>query len=109
MALESVAIALIAVIPVYSALVALLVLAGLANAVYHPTDYAIMSASVATERMGRAFSIHTFAGYLGAALAPVTMIMLMSNINVQQRPKPSDHFNNIIPINKLVSNFVTSQ
>ncbi len=76
--LESVAIALIAVFPFYSALVALLVLAGLANAVYHPADYAIMNASVAKERMGRAFSIHTFAGYLGAAVAPVTMIALMS-------------------------------
>jgi MFS family permease len=76
--LESLAIALIAVFPVYAALVALLVLAGLANAVYHPADYAILNASVARERMGRAFSIHTFAGYLGAALAPVTMIALMS-------------------------------
>jgi FSR family fosmidomycin resistance protein-like MFS transporter len=76
--LESVAIALIGVFPVYAALVALLVFAGLANAVYHPADYAIMSASVATDRMGRAFSIHTFAGYLGAALAPVTMITLMN-------------------------------
>ena len=78
MILESLAIVLIAVFPVYSALVALLVLAGLANAVYHPADYAIMNASVAKERMGRAFSIHTFSGYLGAALAPVTMIMLMN-------------------------------
>ena len=77
-ALESVAVALIGVFPVYGALVALLVLAGLANAVYHPADYAIMNASVAKERMGRAFSIHTFAGYLGAALAPVTMLTLMS-------------------------------
>lgn len=75
-ALESVAIVLIGVFPVYSALVALLVLAGIANAVYHPADYAIMNASVAKERMGRAFSIHTFAGYMGAALAPVTMIAL---------------------------------
>jgi FSR family fosmidomycin resistance protein-like MFS transporter len=76
-ALESVAIALIGVFPVYAALVALLALAGLANAVYHPANYAIMNASVAKERMGRAFSIHTFAGYLGAALAPVTMLTLM--------------------------------
>ena len=76
--LESLAIVLIAVFPVYAALVALLVIAGLANAVYHPADYAILNASVARERMGRAFSIHTFAGYLGAALAPVTMIALMS-------------------------------
>lgn len=76
--LESLAIVLIAFFPVYAALMALLVLAGLANAVYHPADYAILNASVAKERMGRAFSIHTFAGYLGAALAPVTMIALMS-------------------------------
>lgn len=76
-ALESVAFALIGVFPVYAALVALLVLAGLANAVYHPADYAIMNASVAKDRMGRAFSIHTFAGYLGAALAPVTLFTLM--------------------------------
>ena len=76
-ALESVAFALVGVFPVYAALVALLVIAGLANAVYHPADYAIMSASVAKDRMGRAFSIHTFAGYLGAALAPVTMFTLM--------------------------------
>jgi MFS family permease len=54
-----------------------MVVAGIANAVYHPADYAIMNASVAKERMGRAFSIHTFAGYLGAALAPATMFTLM--------------------------------
>ena len=63
--------------PVYAALVTLMVVAGVANAVYHPADYAIMNASVAKERMGRAFSIHTFAGYLGAALAPATMFTLM--------------------------------
>jgi FSR family fosmidomycin resistance protein-like MFS transporter len=76
-ALESVAFILIGVFPVYAALVTLMIIAGIANAVYHPADYAIMSASVAKERMGRAFSIHTFAGYLGAALAPVTMFTLM--------------------------------
>lgn len=76
-ALESVAFVLIGVFPVYAALVTLMVVAGVANAVYHPANYAIMSASVAKERMGRAFSIHTFAGYLGAALAPATMFTLM--------------------------------
>ena len=76
-ALESVAFILIGVFPVYAALVTLMIIAGIANAVYHPADYAIMNASVAKERMGRAFSIHTFAGYLGAALAPVTMFTLM--------------------------------
>ena len=50
--LESLVIVLIAFFPFYAALVALLVLAGLANAVYHPADYAILNASVARERMG---------------------------------------------------------
>ena len=76
-ALHGVAMALIGVFPVYGALIAFMMLAGLANAVYHPADYAILNASVAKERMGRAFSIHTFSGYLGGALAPVTMIALM--------------------------------
>ncbi|MFB3087663.1 MAG: MFS transporter, partial [Acidiferrobacterales bacterium] len=70
--LESLAIGLVGLFPFYGALLALMVLAGLANAVYHPADYAILTASVHRARMGRAFSIHTFAGYLGAAVAPVT-------------------------------------
>lgn len=76
--LEAVAIGLIALFPFYGALLALMVLAGLANAVYHPADYAILTASVEQARMGRAFSIHTFAGYLGTAVAPVTMIFLLT-------------------------------
>ena len=54
----------------YPMLLAAAALAGLANAVYHPSDYAILSASVAAPRLGRAFGYHTFAGYLGGALAP---------------------------------------
>ncbi|MFQ5756513.1 MAG: MFS transporter [Acidiferrobacterales bacterium] len=76
--LESLAIGLVAAFPYYGALLALMVVAGLANAVYHPADYAILSASVHRTRMGRAFSVHTFAGFLGAAVAPVTMIFLMT-------------------------------
>lgn len=43
---------------------------GLANSVYHPSDYAILGGTIAEPRAGRAFSIHTFAGYLGGAIAP---------------------------------------
>jgi MFS family permease len=43
---------------------------GLANSVYHPSDYAILGQTIAEPRAGRAFSIHTFAGYLGGAIAP---------------------------------------
>ena len=54
----------------------LAVVAGLGNSVFHPADYAILSGSIAAERLGRAFSIHTFSGFLGGACAPVTMLAL---------------------------------
>jgi MFS family permease len=51
-------------------------LAGLGNAVYHPADYAMLSDRIAGERIGRAFSIHTFSGMLGGAVAPGLMLFL---------------------------------
>src|SRR5215831_12955842 len=54
----------------YASLIACAVLLGLANSVYHPADYAILSAHMDEARMGRAFSIHTFAGFFGGAVAP---------------------------------------
>jgi len=53
----------------YSSLIVSAALLGLANSVYHPADYAILSAHMDVGRMGRAFSIHTFAGFLGGAVA----------------------------------------
>ena len=62
--------------PVYPVLLAAALLAGLANCVYHPSDYAILSSGVIGEaRVGRAFSIHTFAGYVGTAMAPAGMLL----------------------------------
>ncbi len=68
--IESLAFIAIGVWPTYWMLVVALLVAGLGNAVYHPADYAILSNSVDERRMGRAFSIHTFAGYAGGAVAP---------------------------------------
>jgi MFS family permease len=61
----------------YPWLIASAVLLGLANSVYHPADYAILAAHMDEERMGRAFSIHTFAGFLGGALAPAIVAALV--------------------------------
>jgi MFS family permease len=62
--------------PVYPVLLAAALMAGLANCVYHPSDYAILSSGVIGEaRVGRAFSIHTFAGYVGTAVAPAGMLL----------------------------------
>jgi MFS family permease len=62
----------------YSWLIASAVLLGLANSVYHPADYAILSAHMDETRMGRAFSIHTFAGYVGGAVAPAIVAALVA-------------------------------
>src|ERR1700682_5582405 len=62
----------------YASLIASAVLLGLANSVYHPTDYAILSAHMDDARMGRAFSIHTFAGFLGGAVAPAIVAALVA-------------------------------
>ncbi len=51
-------------------------LAGLANTVFHPANYAILSASIPRERIGRAFSIHTFVGHIGWAIAPGVVVAL---------------------------------
>lgn len=48
--------------------------AGLANSVYHPADYAILGSGIGEGRVGRAFSVHTFAGYAGAAATPALML-----------------------------------
>lgn len=68
----------------YPALLVCCAFAGLGNAVYHPADYAILGSRVSTARMGRAFSIHTFGGYLGFAAAPVTVVGLGEWLGWQQ-------------------------
>ena len=76
--LESAAFIGIGLFPSYWMLLAMMVVAGLANAVYHPANYAILNASVPNTRMGQAFSIHTAAGMLGNAVAPMTVVLLIS-------------------------------
>nr|WP_246436799.1 MFS transporter [Parapusillimonas granuli] len=73
----------LAIAPNYLWLLVAMTLAGIANGVYHPADYALLSKGIAPGRMGRAFSIHTFSGYLGGALAPVALIGVASLLNVE--------------------------
>ncbi len=72
--LGTVSFGLVAAFPSYPYLLAAMILAGLANGVYHLADYSLLSRGIPPKRMGRAFSIHTFAGFLGSALAPPIMI-----------------------------------
>jgi MFS family permease len=64
----------------YTSLILCAALLGLANSVYHPCDYAILSAHMDIRRMGRAFSIHTFAGFVGGAVAPAIMAALVATV-----------------------------
>jgi MFS family permease len=58
----------------YAWLIVAALLAGLANCVYHPADYAILTSTVSEGRIGRAFSVHTFAGFAGGAIAPPLLL-----------------------------------
>lgn len=46
-------------------------LMGAGNGVFHPADYAILNATVASRRLGHAYSMHGVGGTLGYALAPI--------------------------------------
>jgi MFS transporter, FSR family, fosmidomycin resistance protein len=66
------------VVDSYWVLVATFALAGVGNAVYHPADYALLSHHVPSKRIGQAFSVHTFAGMAGSAVAPPTLLLMQS-------------------------------
>ena len=77
------AIASVGLVDSYAWLLVAAAMIGIANAVYHPADYAILSARIAPARIGRAFSVHTFAGMFGGAIAPATMLVLMSTLGLR--------------------------
>ena len=59
-------------------MVAMFAVAGIGNAVYHPADYSLLSHHVPSKRMGQAYSIHTFAGMMGSAVAPASLLMMQN-------------------------------
>jgi FSR family fosmidomycin resistance protein-like MFS transporter len=72
--LMAVAFGLIGTAPVFIVVVGFAMLGAVGHSVFHPADYAILGSSIAESRVARAFSIHTFAGHLGTAMAPVAVI-----------------------------------
>jgi MFS transporter, FSR family, fosmidomycin resistance protein len=59
-------------------MIAMFAVAGLGNTVYHPANYALLSHHVPPNRIGQAFSVHTFAGMLGSAVAPGSLLIMQS-------------------------------
>lgn len=74
MTIGVVALLLAATFPSYWMLIAAYALLGLANTVYHPADYAILSSKIAGKKAGRAFSFHTFSGFFGSGVAPACVL-----------------------------------
>ena len=73
LALEASAFLLMGLTSSYGLLLVLVFVAGIGNSVFHPADYTILSAAVGRDRLGQAFSIHTFSGHSGFAAAPLLM------------------------------------
>jgi MFS family permease len=76
LAIMGVAMTALGLAPSYGLMLVLVAVAGIGNSVFHPADYAILSASVDRAWLGRAFGIHTFTGNIGFMLAPGGMIAL---------------------------------
>jgi MFS family permease len=76
--LSGIAYGSLGVFPVYPWMLGAAVLFGVANSVYHPADYSILGAVIDPGRVGRAFSIHTFSGFFGGAIAPTVMLLVAS-------------------------------
>jgi MFS transporter, FSR family, fosmidomycin resistance protein len=76
--LSAASFAIVGLVHSFWVLVAMFGVAGIANAIYHPADYALLSQHVSNPRVGQAFSIHTFAGILGGAAAPPSLLVMQS-------------------------------
>jgi len=60
----------------YWLFVAMFAVMGIGNTVFHPADYALLSRHVSPRRISQAYSSHGFAGMLGSAIAPGSVLMM---------------------------------
>lgn len=74
--LGSVCLTIVGSIPSFWLMVGVFAVFGVSNAVYHPADYAVLAQLVSKERAPQAFSFHIFAGFVGTAIAPASMLLL---------------------------------
>jgi FSR family fosmidomycin resistance protein-like MFS transporter len=78
LALSSAAFAIAGLFDSYWVFIAMYGVAGLGNSAYHPADYSLLSHHSPSEKLGQIFAFHTFAGMLGSAIAPVTLLAMQS-------------------------------
>jgi MFS transporter, FSR family, fosmidomycin resistance protein len=78
LALSSAAFAIAGLFDSYWVFIAMYGVAGLGNTAYHPSDYSLLSHHAPPERLSQVFAYHTFAGMLGSAIAPVTLLTMQN-------------------------------
>ena len=78
-ALGAAAFAVAGLVHSFAVFVAMFAVAGLGNTAYHPANYSLLSQYTPPSRIGQIFSFHTFAGILGSAVAPATLLAMQSH------------------------------
>jgi MFS transporter, FSR family, fosmidomycin resistance protein len=78
--LGSAAIAIAGAVHSFWVFIAMFALMGLANTVYHPADYTLLSERVSPRRMTQVFSFHTCSGMIGSAIAPVSLLLMQGAV-----------------------------
>ncbi|MDA0241377.1 MAG: MFS transporter [Proteobacteria bacterium] len=74
---EALAVGLMGLAPNIFVVIGLAVVAGIADSVFHPADYAVITARVRNEWLGKSYALHTFSGFLGFAAMPSVMLVLL--------------------------------
>jgi FSR family fosmidomycin resistance protein-like MFS transporter len=78
LAVSSIAYAVAGIADSYWVFIAMYALAGIGNTTFHPSDYSLLSHHTPKERVGQVFAFHSFAGILGSAMAPATLLYMQS-------------------------------
>ena len=78
-AVGAAAFAVAGIVNSFAVFIAMYAVAGIGNAAYHPADYSLLSEYAPPSRLGQVFSYHTFAGILGSAVAPATLLAMASH------------------------------
>ena len=78
LAVASIAYAIAGIADSYWVFVAMYGLAGVGNTVFHPSDYSLLSHYAPKPWLGQVFAFHTFAGMLGSAIAPATLLTMQA-------------------------------
>jgi MFS transporter, FSR family, fosmidomycin resistance protein len=78
LALSSASFAIAGLFNSYWVFIAMYGVAGLGNTAYHPSDYSLLSHHSPPDKLSQVFAFHTFAGMLGSAIAPVTLLAMQN-------------------------------